>query len=379
MIQSPATTAWRLVFMPLVAASLCAHAEPQYPANPIVTESALYLSSEGVSRLDRATQEPVWHALDGVDTFEPVATPEAILVGSSQGVYALAPSSGRLKWHLPSPTSLFSPTVLGRMAYVGGADGSLLKVSVDAGRVLWRRQFSGWIYPPAATSNRLVIGGGSHVLRGLDPKSGDSLWAIQLAQELVYRPVQVGKHLVAATTFAGDMLLVDARDGEVIWTATHEAPVFPPIATQELLIAGTFDGWVKGIDLGTGRLAWEQHLGGQLNRLRPARHGVVTVANDDGEIAIVASATGEVLLRTRQAENATASPIFLDDYLITFSTGRHARPIASPITPTKTTEAKPRKDCMCCSAFWAGSCCLAARAPGRAPRQTQRPSAALTA
>ena len=225
-----------------------------YPANPAIVDDAVYISGHGVSRFRRLSLTPVWHVLAESNTLEPVATPTAILGGSTTGLHALDPATGRNLWRIASNSTLFPPAANNNIAYIGGIDGAVRAVSIDTGHVLWRRDYGGWIYTPAIFQDRLVVGGKEGVLRGIDARTGDQLWRKVLAQELVYRPVAVPGGGVVATLFSGEVLMVDASDGKIRWRVKGETPSFPPATSNGRLYFGTFDGRVQARALSNGQL-----------------------------------------------------------------------------------------------------------------------------
>lgn len=187
-----------------------------YPENPLVVEAALFASHQGVMRFDGAGDTPRWRALAGEQTFEPVRAGGRLLVGTSAGLVALAAGSGEPLWRRFADATVFSPTVIADRAFVASRDGVMRAIDARSGRLLWRRRFDGWLYPPAFQDGVLVTGGQQATLTGLDPDTGAIRWQRELGQELVYRPV-AGRDAVFVTTFAGEVLAIDAALGEVRW------------------------------------------------------------------------------------------------------------------------------------------------------------------
>lgn len=180
-------------------------AHTAYPANPSITDSAIYISHNGVVRYDSDTLKSTWHALAGVATFEPVIAGELLLVGSAAGVYGLHRGSGNIVWRIRTSMPLFSPAVDidAGMVFIGGQDGSVRAVSKKTGHIKWQRRFKAWIYPPAVLGRRLVVGGSSGRLRALDAETGSAVWSIDVGHELVYRPLAVDGRVVVITLFDG--------------------------------------------------------------------------------------------------------------------------------------------------------------------------------
>lgn len=292
-----------------------------YPLNPSVHGAAIYVSSQGVVRFDRRTLQQSWRALAGVNTFEPVVTPTAILVGSTQGLYALAPSSGGILWHLPATHALFSPTTAGGTAYVGGGDGSLRAVAIDTGEVLWTRRFEGWIYPPVVAGGVVVAGGSGAILYGVDATNGHTRWSRPLHQELVYRPVPAGRAGVIVTTFASDIAHVSAADGRTRWRRRDSSPAFPPAVAGERLFFGSFDGTLKVRHIDDGRLLWERRLDQKLPLLPRVTGHAVVVGSEQGRVASFELQTGQLLWQREERMELVASPIASGERVLVFSPG----------------------------------------------------------
>ena len=82
-----------------------------YPINPILVDDSIYVSQQGIYRFDRNQSEPLWSSLQGVETFEPVIHETLLLVGSTQGLYALELETGRIAWHIEKQHTLFTPSI----------------------------------------------------------------------------------------------------------------------------------------------------------------------------------------------------------------------------------------------------------------------------
>jgi outer membrane protein assembly factor BamB len=87
---------------------------------------------------------------------------------------------------------------------------------------------------------------------------------------------------------------------------------------ESLGLFGTMDGRLRGITLNDGKLNWEYYLGGRLVFQPYETDGIVTVANDQGDIAALQTSTGELLWRKRLARDLIGSPILRDGNIISF-------------------------------------------------------------
>lgn len=298
-----------------------AGADVSYPANPAIVDDAVYVSAQGINRLDAKTLTPVWRALDGMDTLEPVVTPVAVLVASSAGLDALDPATGTRRWQLQSQQGVFPPAASAGIAYVGGVDGSLQALALADGKVLWRHDYGGWLYTPAIIGERLIVGGRERVLRALDTRNGNLRWQKQLTQELVYRPVAVAGERVVVTLFDGTILMIDASDGHTLWQIQESTPNFSPAVSAGALYFGSFDGKLHARAVADGRMLWQRRLGGRLHLLPQLVNAAVLVANDQGQVAAYEAATGRKLWGDFAAHELVASPVVLHDEVLAFVAG----------------------------------------------------------
>lgn len=292
-----------------------------YPLNPHIESDAIYVSYNGVSRINRATMEVDWQVLAGVHTFEPVVSRDRVLVGSAGGIYALDRVSGAIVWHFPSESPLFSPAVSEGIAFVGGQDGSLRALEVGTGRLVWEKHFDGWIYPPAIFDERLVAGGNSGLLHGIRAGSGETIWSVELTQELVYRPVEISPDQALVTTYAGDTMVISAVDGTTIWKTNDTGPSFPPALADGRIYTGAFDGTLRARHVRDGRPVWTLKLQGRLPFLPQVADGVIMIGSGHGRVAAINAATGELLWQRDARKAFIASPVVIDGKVTLFSSG----------------------------------------------------------
>ena len=103
-----------------------------YPRNPLQLGDSIYVSRQGVYKFDRNQAQPLWTSLAGIETFAPVAYRDLLLVGSTQGLYALNSASGRVAWRIEKQHTLFTPTISER-AFAGSVHGELYAIEPGDG------------------------------------------------------------------------------------------------------------------------------------------------------------------------------------------------------------------------------------------------------
>jgi len=255
-----------------------------YPVNPARDSHALYVSSSGITRIDLQSGQPVWKRLEAIQTFEPVLTERYLLAGTSQGLYALETDDGRVLWRLKLTGPVFSPALWGNVAFASDHQGSLIALKANTGELIWQRIFKGWLYTPVIEDSVLIVGGQEHRVYGLNTETGHTLWQIKIPHELVYRPVPVGNGSVILTTFAGDILNINVKRGEIIWHRSLPAPAHSPVIINQQTLIPTLDGSLLNLDSRDGQLKWAFQLAGRPRVSLRMLDNTIAVADGQGRV-----------------------------------------------------------------------------------------------
>jgi outer membrane protein assembly factor BamB len=201
-----------------------------YPSNPYTSPDTSYISGDGLHAIDKQGNR-LWVVLTDKHLFDPVVLDAMILVGSSDGLFAVNRHNGEVVWQQGKGRTWFSPVVSNQHAYAGTLDDGVIAVDLSDGQVLWQKRLSGWVYTPAWLNGRLVTGGSDHKLWALDPNDGAVLWEREVTQELVYSPVSLGDSTLVAT-FDGSIARIDAN-GDTLWRNHYQAPALHLVTDNE--------------------------------------------------------------------------------------------------------------------------------------------------
>ncbi|MDH3629694.1 MAG: PQQ-like beta-propeller repeat protein [Gammaproteobacteria bacterium] len=209
----------RLIASILMAASLLPaiqSARAGYPTNPVLVDDSIYVSRQGIYKFDQNQSEPLWSSLQGIETFEPVIHEALLLVGSTQGLYALELETGSIAWHIEKQHTLFTPSI-STWAFAGSLHGTLYAIDPERGDIIWRSQFPGWIYSPVINeaTTMLWTGGQDHSVYAVSAADGSLEHDIEATQELVFSPVDLGNNQIAVNLFDGNTLVIAALGAAV--------------------------------------------------------------------------------------------------------------------------------------------------------------------
>jgi len=228
-------------------------------ADSLVTDNAIFVAANGITRYDTRAATRSWSALAGRRISGLTLAARYLLAGASDGIHGLAADTGEPLWRVETQTPAFAPMVYRRVAYAGTQGGVLLALDPASGRPIWERRFEGWVYPPAIAGGHLIVGGSGTRLSGIDPDNGVVRWQRPLDQELVFRPVQTAADRVVVTTFAGTVMALSGA-GSPVWTIRDPAPsLSPTVAGGRLFLAG-LDGVLRVRDARDGRFIWRRKI-----------------------------------------------------------------------------------------------------------------------
>jgi outer membrane protein assembly factor BamB len=260
----------------------------EYPRNPLALGDSIYVSHQGVYRFDAAHTEPLWISLAGVETFAPVAYRDLLLVGSTQGLYALRLADGSVAWHIEKQHSLFSPT-LGEQAYAGSVHGELYAIAPQDGSIRWRRAFDGWIYSPAINTDAswLWTGGQAHEVYALSSDDGEVTQKIPTSQESVFRAVDLGDARVAFNLFDGSSVVINSDNGQVESILAGDAQPTAILRRGDKIYRGHSDGSLSAFASKSLQLEWRRALLTQGLIVHPSQPGYLLLGDQDRKLLLM--------------------------------------------------------------------------------------------
>ncbi len=162
-------------------------------------------------------------------------------------------------------------------------------------------------------NNTLVVAGYDHVLRGLDPATGQERWTFTAAEDRYIAAPLLTDTALYAPNGDGTLYALDLR-GQLRWTFRAEAALWAPPATDgERLYLASLDHNLYALDTATGQPVWQVHLTGALPATPTLVDGVLYVGELAPEVAAVQADDGAVLWTTSVEAWVWHSPVPLDE------------------------------------------------------------------
>ena len=180
--------------------------------------------------------------------------------------------------------------------------GVLLALDKETGRIRWKgprgQSRIAHVVPNVFRDGdqAQIVSGAGDVVQGFDPTSGRRLWSVKSEGEGVVPSIVVGGGLVFATSGFGDPTIRAIRPGtpenpaaaKVVWEWKKAVPMIPSfVYAGGLLFAINESGVAQCFDAPTGKLLWQQRIGGQHSASPIWADGAVYFLSESGESSII--------------------------------------------------------------------------------------------
>ena len=216
---------------------------------------------------------------------------------------------------------VLTPAVAGGRIYVADARGRVSAWDAASGRSVWRTDTDADITGGVGAGGGLVLAGtGDGEVIALDQATGGVAWRTQLTSEVLSRPRLAGDRVVART-LDGKLYGLDAASGEARWVHDGGVPALTvrgagaPVIESGVAITGFDNGRVAAVRSATGELVWEGLVAdprgrSELERLADVdteavvEGGVVYAASYERAVAAFDAETGRPLWRRNIASRS---------------------------------------------------------------------------
>lgn len=197
------------------------------------------------------------------DTFEqPVPVPDIESTVDFDRVWTMSVGDGHDGDFLQ-----LAPLYAGDVIYAASADGEVVTVSAEDGKVAWKRDLDERIFAgPGADARSLYVVTRDAELVALSSEDGSENWRVELPTEVLAAPQSNGSLVVVQTT-DGRVISFDAEKGERVWQYEAQVPVLTmrtaaaPLVGGDIVIASFSNGRVIALTAETGQPVWQYEVG----------------------------------------------------------------------------------------------------------------------
>ncbi|WP_298446937.1 outer membrane protein assembly factor BamB [uncultured Marinobacter sp.] len=255
------------------------------------------------------------------DTFEqPVPVPEVDTSVTLKTVWEMSVGDGH-----DGDFLYLAPLNAGDVVYAASADGELVAVNSETGKLLWERELQDRIFAGVGGDlEQLYLVTREADLVALSREDGQELWRSALPTEALAAPQSNGSLVVAQTT-DGRVLAFDTADGEILWQYDGVVPALSlraataPLVGGDVVIAAFSNGKLMALAADSGQPLWQYEVGQPQGRTELERlvdiagqplvlESAIMVAGYQGKLALVDIRTGQEIW-SRKASSLQAPMI----------------------------------------------------------------------
>ena len=174
---------------------------------------------------------------------------------------------------------------------------------------------------PAVVGDRTFVSGCDSSLHVLDTNTGKELHAVELEGQTAATPAVMGDTLFVGT-MSNQVLAVDWKKAEVAWkfeSERRQQPFYSSAAvTENLVIAGSRDKRVYGLDRKNGKEIWSFATTGKVDGSPVVAGNRVYVGSFDGYLYVLdlAKGTEHQKLQLSKKSAISGSPAIADNCLV---------------------------------------------------------------
>jgi len=240
------------------------------------------------------------------DTFEqPVPVPEVDSKVEFEKVWSRSVGDGH-----DGDLLYLSPLDVGGTVYAVSADGELLAVDAETGKLQWERELNDRIFAGVGGDQaQLYLVTREADLVALSREDGGELWRKELPTEALAAPQSNGALVVTQTT-DGRVLAFDAATGDKLWQYDGAVPALSlrtaaaPLVGGDVVLASFSNGKLIALSADVGQPLWQYEVGQPQGRTELERlvdisgqplvlDSAVMVSGYQGKLALVDIRTGQ--------------------------------------------------------------------------------------
>lgn len=268
---------------------------------PAIADGVVYIASldKNLYAVDLATGKQKWKVKLGAMKSSPSVKGDRVYVGNLDGMfYCLKTADGSKVWEFETGAEIMAGCNFhGKNVLIGSHDSTLYCLD-ENGKKVWEVKTDGPVNgAPAVVGDVTFVAGCDSIMHILDAKTGKELGTVELGGQAAATAAVVGDFAYVGT-MANTVVAVDLKKKAKAWefmAAARQQPFYASAAAADLVVAGSRDKKVYGLDPATGKPKWSFATDGQVDASPVIVNGRVYVGSlsDDGSFYVLDLKSGK--------------------------------------------------------------------------------------
>ena len=269
------------------------------------------------TRRQRTTGHSWQFAAGSPASFAPAIVHGVIYLPAEDGtLYALDAATGAVRWQTDATFAM--PSASDGVLYYVSADEILVARDLMTSQELWRATPGSRFWTPLVVDDTVYYGGEANLLVARDTRTGEERW-VSAQTTAASRSAALVNGVLVVGSEDQNVYGVDQATGETRWQYTlgdGNGTIQTPAIADGAVYVGTFGGDQNafvGLDLQTGAERWRlEGTSGEGFHAAGAADGSVFVPSDAGMLRALDAASGEVRWTYTSTDMMKAAPTIVD-------------------------------------------------------------------
>ena len=180
---------------------------------------------------------------------------------------------------------------------------------------IWDRKIKDVTAGLIVVDSFLIVSSSEGTIYALDINTGETGWEYHSETRLAAPPSSNGDLIVQATD-GGQLLALDASDGEEVFVTELEAPVLGAAAIDDKIYLADYSGNVYALELDSGEVVWKNKLDAKFWAAPTLAGGLLYVGSTDGKFYALNTDNGEIVWEFTPGDVIRSSAIVVGDYVL---------------------------------------------------------------
>ncbi len=229
---------------------------------------------------------------------------------------------GRRRWAIRLGPIESSPVMIGSFLYVATLDGSLVALTKEDGKEVWRFDYAAKELrkplrsSPASDGEVIIVGSDGGEFFAVERITGRLRWKINLGSSIFASPV-ISNGLCFAGTLDGKFAAVDSRTGSIRWTYETGSRIYAAAAVSAgRVFLGSADGTLVALSRDSGSINWKFYARSSISSAPLISGDLLYVGSLDRALYALRAETGEKVWEYEVDGRIKVSPVIWGDVLL---------------------------------------------------------------